>query len=102
MTTTSKKIPIPVALKDFAKKNGFFVISDSIVSNDGLIKFYHVQKNYDEKNNRLPMDSFYIRTLPNDALFSFEAKSKTIAKMKEKIIKAKSMKELITQLAKFL
>lgn len=102
MTTTTKKIPIPVALKDFAKKNGFFVNTDSIVSNGSLIKFYHVNKNYNEQFNILPSSRFFIRTLPEGGLFSLEAKSTDIPKMKGKTIKAKSMKELTTKLGKFL
>jgi len=97
-----KKIPVPVSLKDFAKKKGFVVMdSRSIVSNNGLIKFYFLNQKYDgRKTNDYRERNFHIVTIPNAVFFPFEAKSDTIPKMKGGVVRAKNMKELTMKLAK--
>lgn len=97
--TTTKKIPTPVALKDFAKKNDFFVISKEITSNGMKIKFYHLMENYNAKRRLGKM--LFISSIP-DGVLKWKATSQYVVGMNKKIIKATTLTELTTKLAKFI
>lgn len=99
MSTTSKKIPTPVALKNFATKNDFFVISKEIISNGKKIKFYHLTENYDAKRGWGKM--FFISSIP-DGVLKWAATSQYVVGMDKKTIKATNLTELTTKLSKYL
>ena len=99
MSTTTKKIPTPVALKDFAEKHDFFVISREIASNGKKIKFYHLTENYNAKRGWSKM--FFITSIP-DGVLKWKATSQYVVGMDKKMIKATTLTELTTKLAKYL
>jgi hypothetical protein len=101
MSTTTKKIPTPVALKNFAEKNDFFVISKEITSNGKKIKFYHLLKNYNYKEQKGSSKMFFISSIPDGEL-KWQATSQYVVGMDKKMIKATTLTELTTKLAKYL